>query len=91
MKYGSAGEARRDEARRGEATHPMLLLTERSASSLSLSTFYGAFFSPSDLRAGVLVLRLDRSELGRGGESRVAVGLVRFAMGYRHGFGFPLL
>ena len=28
---------------------------------------------------------------GRGGESRIVVGLVRFAMGYGYGFGFPLL
>ena len=49
MKHGSdrqrstvqRGEAQRDEARCGEATHPMLLLTERFASSLSHRDFYG--------------------------------------------------
>uniref|UniRef100_A0A2N9EL33 Uncharacterized protein n=1 Tax=Fagus sylvatica TaxID=28930 RepID=A0A2N9EL33_FAGSY len=36
-----ANEVRCGEARRGEATHPMLFLTEQSASSLSHRDFYG--------------------------------------------------
>uniref|UniRef100_A0A2N9G2U7 Uncharacterized protein n=1 Tax=Fagus sylvatica TaxID=28930 RepID=A0A2N9G2U7_FAGSY len=73
-KYGA--EARRgDEARRGEATHPMLLLTEQSASSLSHRNFYGGI--------GLSLVAVVSHES--------QWDWFDLQCGYRHGFGFPLL
>ncbi|GMY23011.1 hypothetical protein FCV25MIE_18252 [Fagus crenata] len=70
--------ARRGVERRGEAWR----------GDLSYASSHRAICKPS---LSSRLLRWDRSELGRSGESRVAMGLVQFAMGYRHGFEFPLL